>query len=259
MNRICTQIATDCSDGVLTVRIDRPEKKNALTAAMYAALADALCEADENPAVRVVLLTGSGGSFTSGNDLADFVQSPPSGEESPVFRFLTAISRARKPLVAAVEGVAVGVGVTMLLHCDLVCAAADTLFQMPFVSLGLCPEAGSTLLLPRMAGHQRAAELLLLGEPFSAERAREVGIVNVVCSGEKLAETALAKARRLAAQPPAAIRLAKSLLKREYAAALTETIAEEGRCFAGMLRSPEAAEAFRAFLEKRTPDFSRFT
>lgn len=252
-------IQTDLQDGVLCIRFNRPEKKNALTLAMYTAMADALRQADEDDGVRVVLFSGNGGAFTSGNDLVDFLKSPPTGKESPAMKFLSALSLARKPFVAAVSGAAIGIGTTMLLHCDLVYAGAGALFQMPFVNLGLCPEAGSSLLLPRMMGHQRAAALVLLGEPFNAEAAKEAGIVNIICSDKDLMETARAKALQLAAQPPDALRLAKRLLKQGYAAALLETMAEEGQNFMERLRSPEAAEALQAFLERRKPDFSRFS
>ncbi len=252
-------IQTDFQDGILTLRFNRPEKKNALTLAMYVALVEALKWANEKDAVRVVLLTGGDGCFTSGNDLVDFMHSPPLGNASPVMQFLIAISQAKKPIVAAVSGAAVGVGATMLLHCDLVYAGASALFQMPFVNLGLCPEAGSTLLLPRMMGHQRAAELLLLGEPFSAETAREVGIVSVVCNDGELLETAQRKARQLAAQPAAAVRVAKALMKQDYAFPLREAIREEGALFMERLKSPEATEGISAFLERRRPDFSQFS
>jgi len=251
-------VQTDFQDGILTLQFNRPEKKNALTPAMYSALVDGFRRADDDGAVRVILLTGTEGCFTSGNDLTDFLNTPPDGESSPVFQFLMAIFLARKPVVAAVSGTAVGIGTTMLLHCDLVYAGASAVFQMPFVNLGLCPEAGSTLLLPRMMGHQRAAELLLLGEPFGAEAAREIGIVNIVCPDGELLETARVRAMQLAAQPPAAVRLAKSLLKRRTLADLRETIAEEVWCFRERLRSPEATEAMTAFLERRRPNFSRF-
>lgn len=252
-------VQTDSQDGILTLQFNRPKKKNALTPAMYSALVDGLRRADDDGAVRVVLLTGTEGCFTSGNDIANFLNAPPTGESSPVFQFLMAICLAKKPIVAAVSGTAVGIGTTMLLHCDLVYAGASAVFQMPFVNLGLCPEAGSTLLLPRMMGHQRAAELLLLGEPFGAEAARDVGIVNIICPDGELMETAWARARQLAAQPPAAVCLAKSLLKRRTIADLRETIVEEGGCFRERLRSPEATEAMTAFLERRRPDFSRFS
>lgn len=251
-------IQTDVRDGICTISFNRPEKKNALNLAMYTALVDGLRQADGDDAVRVVLLTGRQGCFTSGNDLADFMTSPPTGGESPVMRFLGAISRFRKPIVAAVSGAAVGVGVTMLLHCDLVYAGSGSLFQMPFVNLGLCPEAGSTLLLPMTMGHQRAAELLLLGEPFGAEKACDVGIVNAVVTDGELLATAREKALQLASQPAAAVRLAKELLKKGYAAPLQAVIAEEGREFMARLQSPEAGEALQAFMERRKPDFSRF-
>ena len=174
-------------------------------------------------------------------------------------QFLKALSEACKPLVAAVNGSAVGIGVTMLLHCDLVYAGSGARFQMPFVSLGLCPEAGSTLLLPRIMGHQRAAELLLLGETFNADKACELGIVTAVCPDSDLRALARSKTLQLAAQPAAAVRLAKSLLKRDYAVQLRETIAEEGAQFMARLKSPEAAEALNAFMQRRKPDFTRFS
>ena len=251
-------ILTDFSDGIYTLRFNRPEKKNALNLAMYTALSENLLHADKNDAVRVVLLTGTEGCFTSGNDLADFMTSPPTGESSPVMRFLQVISTFRKPIIAAVSGSAVGVGVTMLLHCDLVYAGAGAVFQLPFVNLGLCPEAGSTLLFPRLMGHQRAAELLLLGAPFSAEKACSVGIVNAVVEDLDLLAIAREKALQLSAQPAAAVRLAKDLLKRELAAALQATIAVEGKEFMARLRSAEAGEALQAFMQRRKPDFTRF-
>ncbi|MGB9079781.1 MAG: enoyl-CoA hydratase [Desulfuromonadaceae bacterium] len=251
-------VQTELLEGILTVRINRPEKKNALNTVMYGSLADALLRADEEPAIRVVLLCGCDDCFTSGNDIADFVNFPPTGPDSPVLRFLNAITMAAKPIVAAVSGSAVGVGTTLLLHCDLVYAADTAVFQMPFVSLGLCPEAGSTLLLPRLVGHQRAAELLLLGESFTAQRAEQLGIVTAVVPQAELLRTARAKALRLAAQPAAAVRLTKSLLKRGTADRLQETTTFEISCFLERLSSPEAREALQAFLERRKPDFSRF-
>lgn len=253
------QIQSEMSEGILTLRINRPDKKNALNMAMYKALADGLKEADSDDAVRVILISGGEECFTSGNDLADFIGAPQTGPESPVMQFLFAISEARKPIVAAVNGLAVGVGVTMLLHCDLVYAGSGAIFQMPFVNLGLCPEAGSTLLLPRILGHQRAAELLLLGEVFSAGKACSLGIVTEVCPDGDVPAFARKRALQLAAQPAAAVRLAKRLLKRDYAAPLRETIAEEGTQFMARLKSPEAAEALQAFMQRRKPDFSRFS
>ena len=250
-------VLIDFCEGICNIRFTRPGKKNALNSEMYTAIIGALRRADDDDRIRVIVITGTQGCFTSGNDLADFLASPQAGESSPAMLFLTAISEARKPIVAAVQGTAVGIGVTMLLHCDLVFAGRSALFQMPFVNLGLCPEAGSTLLLPRMMGHQRAAELLLLGEPFSAEKAREVGIVNSVFPDEEVIGMSMAKARQLANQPPAAVCLAKSLLKRGYAASLRETIAFEGKHFMDLLKSPEAMEALQSFMERRKPDSSK--
>lgn len=251
-------VMVERSDGVLCVRLDRPDKKNAITAAMYAAIADALAEAEADKSVRVVFLTGTRDCFTSGNDLNDFLQNPPQGDDSPVARFLAGISQANKPLVAAVNGPAVGVGTTMLLHCDLVFAGASARFQMPFANLGLCPEAASSLILPVLVGHQRAAELLMLGETFDAQRASELGLVNAVFPDAEYQERALAKARRLAQQPPNAMRITKSLLKRTQRAAVAETMRIESADFLRMLREPEALEAMTAFMQKRKPDFSRF-
>ncbi len=247
-------LRTHLDGGVLTLTLDRPEKKNALTRATYAALADALDGAAADPSVRVALLTGSGGAFTAGNDLGDFLLDPPTGESSPVFRFLRSLTAFPKPLLAAVEGPAIGIGTTVLLHCDLVWAAPSARFRLPFVDLGLVPEAASSLLLPRLVGHQRASELLLFGEAFSADEALRLGLVNAVV-GDPLA-MARERAAVLAAKPPEAVRLTKWLLRRASAEAVAETIREEGRHFVERLRSPEAAEALQAFFEKRPPDFS---
>jgi enoyl-CoA hydratase/carnithine racemase len=243
-------------DGVLHLALDRPEKKNAITRAMYGALADALADAAEDGAVRAAVLSGRGGVFTAGNDLGDFMQGPPTGPDSPVFRFLSAAVGFPKPLVAAVAGPAVGIGTTILLHCDLAYAAPDAVFKMPFVDLGLVPEAASSLLLPRLAGPMRAAELLLFGEAFSAERAYEIGLVNAVVGDP--GGHALERAGVLARKPPAAVRQTKALLRRASADAVGETLSHEGRLFVERLASPEAQEAFTAFFEKREPDFSRF-
>jgi enoyl-CoA hydratase/carnithine racemase len=252
-------ILTAADDGVLRVTINRPEKKNALTVAMYATLAETLRKAEAAPDVRVVLLHGAGDAFTAGNDLADFVQHPPADESSPVFQFLEAISTATKPLVAAVHGPAIGIGTTLLLHCDLVYATRDARLQMPFVTLGLCPEAAASYLLPLAVGPARAAELLMLGDPFSGEEARDWGLVNEVVSEEHLLEVAMDKARAIAARPPASVRLTKSFLRRAHGDAVQETIRAEAEAFVGRLQSPEAAEAFTAFFEKRPPDFSSFS
>jgi enoyl-CoA hydratase/carnithine racemase len=171
---------------------------------------------------------------------------------------MNAISRAQKPIVAAVSGLAVGIGTTMLLHCDLVYAGANTKFSVPFVNLGLCPEAGSSFLLPLLAGHRRASELLLLGESFTAEKAKEIGLVNAVCDDTEVLHLAMEQARKLAAQPPASVRLTKAMLKKANAEIVSQTISDEGRLLMKRLKSPEAAEAFKAFFERRKPDFSGF-
>ena len=249
-------IQHEYNDGVLTLRINRPEKKNALNLDMYRALADALSRGDGDEQVRVIMICGSDHCFTSGNDLSDFETAPPFGENSPVMRFLMELSGARKPLIAAVNGLAIGIGVTMLLHCDLVYVGSSAIFQLPFVSLGLTPEAGSSLLLPRLMGHQRAAELLLFGETFSAAMACEVGIATALFPDSELLVAARNRAIQLAAQPAAAVRLTKSLLKRDQLVPLRETIIEEGKLFLERLNSPEAGEALLAFKQRRKPDFS---
>lgn len=251
-------IDRELQQGVLRIGIRRPQKKNALTVAMYQELCAALAEGEADPRVRVLLLHGSADCFTAGNDLGDFLRSPPQGEESPVFRFLQAISGAKKPLLAAVNGVAVGIGTTLLLHCDLAFAGEGALFQLPFVNLGLCPEAASSFLLPRLLGHQRAAELLLLGEPFSARQAEAAGLVNRVVADDEVLAYALGQAAKLAEKPPAAVRLSKALLKEPLAEPVAAALSREGRAFVERLASPEAAEALAAFFEGRRPDFSRF-
>jgi enoyl-CoA hydratase/carnithine racemase len=244
--------------GIAAISFARPERKNAITAAMYAAMADALDAAAADPALRVALLHGSAECFTAGNDLQDFVANPPSGEDSPVFRFLRTIAAFPKPIVAAPCGVAIGVGTTLLLHCDLVYAGDNARFSTPFAALGLCPEAASSLLLPAIAGWQRAAEALLLGEPFGADEAHAMGVVNrVLPAGEAIA-FARAQAGKLALLPAASLRETKRLMKLGYADTIARRMGEEGEVFGRMLRAPEAREAFAAFFEKRRPDFSSF-
>jgi enoyl-CoA hydratase/carnithine racemase len=243
--------------GVLNVTLNRLERKNSLTAAMYAALADALERAQQDAAVRVLLLQGHETVFSAGNDINDFLNQPPAGEASPVFRFLRTIAAFPKPLVAAVCGPAVGVGTTMLLHCDLVYAGDNAAFSMPFVNLGLCPEAASSLLVPRMLGYHRAAEALLLGEPFMAEAALEVGLVNRVLPPTEANGYAQAQARKLAAKPLASLVETKRLMKKGQQPAVLQQIADEGESFRRMLVAPAAKEAFTAFMEKRKPDFSQ--
>lgn len=251
-------ILTQRDGAILSVQLNRPEKKNAVTAAMYQSLADALNAANADSGVRVVLIHGAGGAFCAGNDLEDFLRTPPSGPNSEVFRFLTAISSAEKPIVAAVGGVAVGIGTTMLLHCDLVYAADNAKFALPFVNLGISPEAASSLLLPQLAGFQRASEFLLLGEPFGANEAREVGLVNRVVAPDQLLATATATAQKLAARPAGAVRTTKRLMRQWQRELVARAMREEGDTFVKLLDSPEAKEAFGAFLEKRKPDFSKF-
>lgn len=246
--------------GIAQIEIKRPEKKNAITQAMYAAMADALAQADDNPAVRVVVIHGQSNVFTSGNDLQDFMNFnfDEPFESGPIFRFLRGISRVTKPLIAAVNGAAIGIGTTLLLHCDLVYAGESAYLQLPFVNLGLCPEAASSLLLPWLAGYQRAAQLLLFGEPFSAQYAREIGLVNEVVRDDQVLDRALARARQLAAQPPGSVHITKQLLKAAQSEQVLRVMSEEGREFTARLASGEAKEALAAFLEKRKPDFSRF-
>lgn len=243
---------------VLRIQLHRPERKNAITAEMYHGIASALAEGDADPAVRVMLLHGTDDAFTAGNDLGDFLANPPRTEDSHVMRFLQAISHTVKPLVGAVAGPAVGVGTTMLLHCDLVYAADDAKFALPFVGLGLCPEAASSFLLPRVAGYQRAAELLMLGEPFDAAKAREAGFVNQIVPRAELMAAATGAARKLAALPAASLRITKALMKRPLMTDIERALKEEIALFTAQLESPEAKEAFTAFFEKRRPDFSRF-
>ena len=245
------------TDAVLEIRLNRPEKKNALTRAMYDAMATAFEQVDADPTLRVALLTGTGDTFTSGNDIGDFQARTVGKRESSASRFLPAISSLQKPLIAAVNGAAVGVGSTMLMHCDLIVAARSARFVMPFTSLGLVPEAASSLLFPRLLGHQRASAMLLLGEPLDAATAHEWGFVNRVVDDAALMPTAHDMARRLAALPPQAVRLTKRLI-RHGATDVAGRMAEELALFRERLGSPEAQEAFAAFMEKRKPDFSRF-
>ncbi len=251
-------VQIEVSERIQSVCINRPDKKNALTLAMYTALADAVREADGNPDIRVTLITGAGDSFCSGNDIKDFLNNPITDESSPVIQFVNTMIGARKPIVAAVNGIAVGIGVTMLLHCDLVYVAEGIRLQMPFVNIGLCPEAGSTFLLPALMGHRRAAELLLLGGPFDARRAVELGIANEAVPAGKLQQTALEAARRIAAQPPNAVRATKGLLRTALYDAVKSASVRESENFIPMLDGDEAKEALNAFMEKRKPDFSRF-
>jgi len=251
-------IRASTAERIARIEIHRPDKKNAFTGEMYAQLGDALAAAAGNREARVVLLHGTRDCFSSGNDVADFLKPRAAGSEPPVAKLFRALPAMPKPVVAAVAGPAIGIGSTMLLHCDLVYAGEGARFQLPFVPLGITPEFASTFLLPLIAGYQRAAEALFLGQPFSAQKARELGIVNEVVPDAQVLERAEKVAAQLAALPPESLRLTKQLLKSRHAGAIQERIAEETRIFTERLSSPEAKEAMSAFLEKRKPDFSRF-
>ncbi|OOG44708.1 enoyl-CoA hydratase [Polaromonas sp. A23] len=243
--------------GVMTITLNRVDKKNSLTAAMYAAMADALEAAQADAAVRVVVIQGHETIFSAGNDIGDFLNKPPAGMDSPVFRFLRGIATFPKPLLASVCGPAVGVGTTMLFHCDLVYAGDNAAFSMPFVNLGLCPEAASSLLVPQMLGYHRAAEALLLGEPFMAEAALEVGLVNRVVPPMEANGVAQSVARKLAAKPISSLVETKRLMKKGQQQMVLQQMDEEGASFGRMLGEPAAREAFGAFMQKRRPDFSK--
>lgn len=253
-----TDILIDTTAGVRTITFNRLDKKNSLTQAMYAAMADALEQGADDAAVRVVVIQGDITVFSAGNDIGDFLNQKPATHESPVFRFLRAIASFPKPIVAAVCGPAVGIGTTLLFHCDLVYAGDNAAFAMPFANLGLCPEAASSLLVPQMMGYHRAAEALLLGEPFMAEAALEVGLVNRILPPTEANAVAQAQARKLAAKPQASLIETKRLMKKGQLATVLAHMAEEGDSFGRMLGEPAAKEAFTAFMEKRKPDFSAF-
>lgn len=242
------------SDGaILRLGFERPGRRNAITAQMYAALADGLDLAERTAAIRVVLLHGGQDVFTAGNDLEDFLQNPPGDETAPVHRFLATITRFPKPIIAAVNGVAIGVGTTMLLHCDLVYAGDNARFSLPFASLGLCPEAASSVLLPALAGYARAADKLLFGEPFDANEAREMGLVNKVLPAVEVLGFALERASALARLPSSSLLQTKRLMRAPLAAQVRAAMADEAATFTRMLTEPAAREAFAAFLARRKP------
>ena len=243
--------------GVLTLTFNRVERKNSINVAMYDALATAIAQATDDAATRVVVIQGHETVFSAGNDIEDFLKNKPAGDDSPVFRFLRGIAAFPKPLIAAVCGPAVGIGTTMLFHCDLVYAGDNAAFSMPFVNLGLVPEAASSLLAPRMFGHHRAAEALLLGEPFMAEAALEVGLVNRVLPPTEANAYAQQQARKLAAKPLPSLITTKALMKGGYLGEILHRMDQEGAHFARMLGEPAAREAMTAFVEKRKPDFSK--
>lgn len=251
-----TDILTHRENGVTTVTFNRLDKKNSITAAMYAAMADALDAATTDPATRVLVFQGHEAVFSAGNDIADFLNNPPAEQDAPVFRFLRALAGFPKPIVAAVCGPAVGIGTTLLFHCDLVYAGDNAAFSMPFVNLGLCPEAASSLLTTQMMGYHRAAEALMLGEPFMAEAALEVGLVNRVVPPSEANALAQQVAARLAAKPLSSLIETKRLMKQGQAATVRAQMNTEAASFGRMLREPAAREAFGAFMAKRKPDFS---
>ena len=242
--------------GVTTVTFNRVDKKNSITRDMYAAMADALEAAKADASVRVVLFQGDVAIFSAGNDIGDFLQQPPATQDSPVFRFLRGIATFPKPVIASVCGPAVGIGTTMLFHCDLVYAGDNAAFSMPFVNLGLCPEAASSLLVPQMLGYHRAAEALLLGEPFMAETALEMGLITRIVPPAEANALAQRQAQKLAAKPLTSVMETKRLMKKGNAGMVAERMAEEGTSFGRMLHEPAAREAFSAFMEKRRPDFA---
>jgi enoyl-CoA hydratase/carnithine racemase len=253
-------IRTATLNGVATIEIARPEKKNALTVEMYQAMADAVNAAAEDAKVRALLVTGQPGIFTSGNDLQDFLTRPRplDLEGAPVFRFMRALIECDKPIVAAVTGAAIGIGTTMLLHCDFVFASDEARLSMPFTSLGIVPEFGSSLLVPSLMGPRRAAERLLLGDPFSAEQAVECGIANAVLPAAEVLPHARRVAERFNALPPGAVSDTKRLMRGPQRAALLDAVKREGAIFTARLAGAEAREAMQAVLEKRKPDFSAF-
>ncbi len=249
-------IITSRERGILKIGIQRPEKLNALTLAMYDAMSEALDAAADDPQIRVVVIHGSEKCFSSGNDLHDFTHHPPAGEDSPVFRFLRTLSRIEKPVVAMVSGPAIGIGTTLLLHCDLVYADDTVKLKLPFVNLGLCPEAASSYLLPKLVGYLQAAEMLLLGETIDADRALQLGLVNAIFPAAELSDRVLEKARRLAAQPPESVCLTKALLKENHSRVVAEVMSKEGELFIARLAKEEAREAISAFIEGRPANFS---
>ena len=255
------EILSSKSNGILTLEFNRPERKNAITAAMYQAMADALNEAQQDAAVRAILIAGKPEIFTAGNDLEDFMKTAPSTgavEDRAVYKFMLALSGSVKPVVAAVAGAAIGIGTTLLMHCDLVYAADNAKFSMPFVQLGLCPEFASSLLLTQIAGYPRAAEKLMLGEAFGAQEALEMGLVSKVLPAAELRAYAEGQAAKLVALPASSIRVTKEVMKKVRTGPIAEAIAAENQYFGKMLLAPEAKEAFTAFFEKRKPDFSKF-
>lgn len=252
-----SNVVIERDNRVQILRLSRPEKKNALTRAMYTALCDAIIAGDADPAISAHVITGSGGMFTAGNDIGDFLAagSGGGGKNTEVLRFIRLLPAIKKPIIAAVDGIAIGIGTTLLFHCDLVYATPAATFATPFLDLGLVPEAASSLLMPRIMGYQRAFEMLVLGDPYSADRAREAGFVNAVVPADAFESTAVKAAHRLGAKPPEALALARKMLRGDTSD-IAQRVDEEAAAFLARLSSPEAREAFQAFIEKRPPRFS---
>jgi enoyl-CoA hydratase/carnithine racemase len=251
-----TDLLIDTTDRVMTITFNRVDKKNSFTTAMYADMADALADAQAEDNIRVVVIQGHETVFSAGNDIADFLKTPPTAMDAPVFRFLRAISNFTKPVVAAVCGPAVGIGTTLLFHCDLVYAGDNAAFSMPFVNLGVCPEAASSLLAPQRMGYGRAAEALLLGDPFMAEAALEMGLISRIVPPAEASALAQRQAQRLAAKPFSSVLETKRLMKHSHASEVDQRLIEEAEVFGRMLGEPAAREAFGAFMEKRQPNFA---
>jgi enoyl-CoA hydratase/carnithine racemase len=255
-------IQTQKENGVLTINFNRPEKKNAITTSMYQAMADALIDAENDSTVRAILITGKPEIFTAGNDLEDFMKNAASLASGsgvpPVYQFMHALNNSGKPIIAAVSGAAVGIGTTLLMHCDLIYLAENAKLSMPFTQLGLCPEFASSMIFQRIVGYQRAAEKLMFGEAFNAQEAYEMGFVNKVLPLEELLPYAQQQAAKLVALPAASIRITKRLMKGDQPQAISNKMLEENQHFAAMLNAPEAKEAFMAFFQKRKADFSQF-
>ncbi len=252
-----SEILTERSESILGIQLNRPEKKNAMTSNMYVTLAELLDAAANDDQIRVVLWHGAGDSFCAGNDVADFLKNPPAAGQSPQARLMKALVNFDKPLVAAVHGAVIGGGTTMLTHCDFVYAGESAKFQLPFVNLGVVPEFGSSYSIPAWAGHIRASELFLLGLPFGATRAAELGIVTRVVADQDVLATAAETARQLAAKPAGAMRASKRLLKRSAREQLEQAMQVENEVFAELVRSADAKEALTAFIEKRAPVFTK--
>ena len=251
-----SEILQHTEDGVLTITFNREARKNSLNRAMYSQLAAIFRSAAEDKAVRVAVLQGAENIFTAGNDIADFLEFPPTHIDAPVFEFMFAMAEFPKPIIAAVCGPAVGIGTTLLMHCEMVLAGDNAAFAMPFINLGVCPENGSSLLAPQIFGYQRAAELLLLGEPFNADTALEIGLVNKILPPAEVNVSALNLAKKMADKPLSSLLATKALLKKNQAALLNQVICDEAQTFGQMLGAPAAKEAMSAFMEKRKPDFT---